>query len=181
MTKPLFFLHLGPESVDASAMRDDLARGGVSLPTLDETLLPHADLEIRRAHKDSGLKRKHVEGSWAKVTRAARRTRSHCFVSVPGFFDAEEDQAALAVDGLLGFRVVVILTSGFDAEIPTAWASRVRAERIHVLPATLSSGQLAAQVARIALMEDEARLVKRLAKAARRGNRRNPPGRRIAA
>lgn len=181
MAKPLLFLHLGPDAVDVAAMREDLSRGGVSLPTLHETLLPHADLEIRRAHKDAGLKRKHVEGSWAKVCRAARRTRSHCFVSVPGFYEAEDEQAALALDGLMGFRVVLVLTSGFDAELPTPWASRVKPGRTHVLPATLSAVQLGAQVARIALMEDEARLVKRLAKAARRGTRRHPPGRRIAA
>ena len=49
-----------------------------------------------------------------------------------------------------------------------AWLSLVKDGRAHVLPAHLTDEQLAAQVARIALIEEEARLDKRLAKIAKR-------------
>ena len=69
---------------------------------------------------------------------------------------------------LAGFKVVLVVTSGFDVEPPAAWLSLVKDDRVHVLPAHLGDEQLAAQVARIALIEEEARLDKRLAKVSRR-------------
>lgn len=178
MAKSLFFLHLGPKVVDPSAMRDGLRLGGIAVPAADPDLLAHAEIEIRRAHKQAGLKRKHVEGSWAKVCRAAFRTRSHCFVSMPGFFEASGDQAALALDGLAGLKVVLVVASGFDVEPPTAWTALVKPARTHVLPSHLTPEQLAAQVARIALIEDQERLDKRLVKISRR---RRKVDRRLAA
>jgi len=171
MAKHLFFLHLGPEAADLAAMSEGLHLGGVALPDVDRVHFTHADIEIRRAHKRAGLKRKHVEGSWAKVCRAAFRTRSHCFVSMPGFFEATSDQAALALDGLRGMKVILVITSGFEVEPPTAWTSLVKDDRTHVQPSTLTSDQLAAQVARIALIEDQARLDRRLVKTNRRRKR----------
>lgn len=178
MAKHLLFLHLGPEAADLAAMSGALHLGGVALPDVDRDLLTHADIEIRRAHQRAGLKRKHVEGSWAKVCRAAFRTRSHCFVSVPGFFGADRKQAALALDGLAGMRVILVLTSGFEVEPPAAWTSLVKDERTHVLPSQLAPQQLAAQVARIALIEEQARLDRRLVKI---GRRRKKVDRQLAA
>ena len=128
---------------------------------------------IRRTHKAVGLRRKQVEGAWATVCRRAWKTRSDCFVSLPDFFDASPEQAALALDGLADFRVVLVVTSGFDVEPPPAWLGLVKDERTHVLPSHLTDEQLAAQVARIALIEEEARLEKRLAKISRRRRRVN--------
>lgn len=168
MAKNLFFLHLGPEPVEVDEMRSSLGLGGIALPDSDRDVFTHADIEIRRAHKQAGLKRKHVEGSWATVCRAAFRARTHCFVSMPGFFEATGDQAALALDGLHGMKVILVITSGFDVEPPSAWTSLVKDDRTHVLPSHLTADQLAAQVARIALMEEEARLDKRLGKITKR-------------
>lgn len=168
MAKNLFFLHVGPDPVEVDEMRASLGLGGISLLDADRDLFTRADLEIRRAHKGAGLKRKRVEGSWAEICRAAFRVRSHCFVSMPGFVDATGEQAALALDGLPGMKVVLVLTSGFETPPPTAWTSLVKPERTHVLPSHLTPDQLAAQVARIALMEEEARLDKRLGKITKR-------------
>ena len=178
MAKHLFFLHLGPEAADLAAMSEGLHLGGIALPDADRDLFTHADIEIRRAHKRAGLKRKHVEGSWARVCRAAFRARSHCFVSMPGFFEATDDQAALALDGLPGMKVILVITSGFEVEPPSAWTSLVKDDRTHVLPSHLTPEQLAAQVARIALIEEQARLDKRLVKISRR---RKKVDRRLAA
>ena len=178
MAKRLFLLHIGPAPVDVSAMTEALALGHVAVPDADPETFEHAGIEIRRSHKAAGLKRKQVEGAWAKVCRRAFKTRSDCFVSMPAFFDATSDQAALALDHLAGLKVVLVITSGFDVEAPAAWVSMVKDARTHVLPSHLSDEQLAAQVARIALIEEEARLDKRIAKI---GKRRKQVNRRLAA
>ena len=178
MAKRLFLLHLGPDAVDVSEMTDALALGGVAVPDGGADRFAHAGIEILRSHKAAGLKRKEVEGAWAKLCRRARKTRSDCFVSMPSFFAATPEQAALALDGLADFKVVLVVTSGFTAEPPVAWLSLVKDGRTHVLPSNLTDEQLAAQVARIALIEEEARLDKRLAKVSRR---RRQVNRRLAA
>jgi hypothetical protein len=168
MAKRLFLLHIGPAPVDVSEMTEALALGQVAVPDADRETYEHAGLEIRRTHKAAGLKRKQVEGAWATVCRRAWKTRSDCFVSMPAFFDATPEQAALALDGLADFKVVLVVTSGFKAPPPAAWMSLVKERRAHVLPANLGDEQLAAQVARIALIEEEARLDKRLHKVSKR-------------
>lgn len=168
MAKRLFLLHLGPDPVDLDAMHDGLRLGRVATPDVDPEVLDLAGIEICRTHKAAGLSRKEVEGAWAAVCRKARKTRADVFASVPAFFDATSEQAALALDGLAGFKVVLVVTSGFAVQPPAAWVSSVKEDRVHVLPDNLGDEQLAAQVARIALIEEEARLDKRLAKISRR-------------
>ena len=178
MAKRLFLLHIGPDAVDPAAMAEGLALGRIAVPDVAAETLTHAGLEIRRTHKAAGLKRKQVEGAWARTCRRAHKARSDCFVSMPDFFAATPEQAALALDGLAGFRVVLVVTSGFTTPPPVAWTSLVKDARTHVLPSNLADEQLAAQVARIALIEEEARLDKRLAKISAR---RKQVNRRLAA
>ncbi|CAM3506747.1 hypothetical protein [Nocardioides zeicaulis] len=178
MAKRLFLLHIGPDAVDVAAMAATLALGGVALPDVSSETLRHAGLELTRTHKAAGLRGSQVEGAWAKVCRRAWKSRMHCFASVPELFDAAPEQVALALDGLAGTKVVLVLTSGFSALPPAAWMAQVRPHRTHVLPSHLDATQLAAQVARIALMEEEARLESRLA---RIGRRRRRVDRRLAA
>ena len=168
MAKRLFLLHIGPDPVDLAAMHEGLELGRIALPDVGAEALDHAGTEIRRTHKAAGLKRKQVEGAWATVCRRAWKAKSDVFVSVPAFFDATYDQAALALDGTAGFKVVLVVTSGFAVQPPADWLSLVKEDRVHVLPDNLGDEQLAAQVARIALIEDEARLDKRLAKVSKR-------------
>ncbi len=168
MSKRLFLLHIGPDAVDVSSMTEALALGRIAVPDVDADAFAHAGLEIRRSHKTAGLTRKQVEGAWAKVCRRAHQARADCFASVPAFFGASSEQAALALDQLAGFKVILVVTSGFDVEPPAAWTSLVKDGRTHVLPSHLSDEQLAAQVARIALIAEEARIAKRLAKISRR-------------
>ena len=167
MAKRLLLLHLGPRAVDVSSMTEALALGGVRVPAVDADVLAHAQVEILRSHKAAGLRRKDVEGAWARVCRRARKTGTDCFVSMPEWSGATAEQAALALDGLADFKVVLVATSGFG-EPPRSWMAQVKEERAHVLPSHLGDAELAAQVARIALMEEEARLDRRLAKVSRR-------------
>ncbi|HEX5919587.1 MAG TPA: hypothetical protein VFY76_17115 [Nocardioides sp.] len=167
MAKRLFLLHLGSRAVDVSSMTEALAVGCVRVPAVDADVLGHAQVEILRTHWAAGLRRKDVEGSWARVCRRARKTGTDCFVSMPEWSRATPEQAALALDALADFRVVLVATCGFG-EPPQGWMAQVEKERAHVLPSHLGDEQLAAQVARIALMEEEARLDRRLAKITRR-------------
>jgi hypothetical protein len=167
MAKHHLFLHLGPDVVEIDAgVRERLAAVGIRTPDVSQDDLHRADLEIRRAHKAAGLRRKDVEGAWAKVCRRTRRTRSDAFISEPGFLDTDADQAALAIDGLAGLKVHLVVTT--QAELPTAWTRLVKPGRIHVVEPNLSSDDFAAQLAHIALSEEKTRLDKALIKVKRR-------------
>lgn len=178
MAKRLFLLHIGPDAVDVSAMTGALALGRIAVPDAPAETFAQAGVEIRRTHKAAGLKRAQVEGSWARVCRRAWKAKGDVFVSIPAFFDATPEQAALALDGVADFKVVLVVTSGFDVEPPVAWTAQVKHGRTHVLPSTLTDDRLAAQVARIALIEEEARLERRLTRISRR---RRQVNRRLAA
>ena len=119
MPKRHVFLHIGPAVVELDdEVRAQLAAGGVSSPDVTRADLDRADLEIRRIHKTAGLKRKEVEGAWSRVCRTTYRTRADAFVSQPGFWEADVDQAALALDGLHGLKVHLVSTGGVTSFPP---------------------------------------------------------------
>ncbi|UUZ61339.1 hypothetical protein [Nocardioides sp. B-3] len=169
MAKHHVFLHIGPDVVEIDAeVRERLAAVAVLTPDVSRDDLHRADLEIRRAHKAADLKRKDVEGAWAKVCRKTFRLKSDCFISEPGFLDADDDRAALAIDGLAGLKVHLVVTPEAQAELPTARTRLVKPERIHAIQPGLSSADFAAEMARIALSEEKARLDKSLLKLKKR-------------
>ena len=116
MAKHNAFLHIGPgvlgvDSPHAALVGNHtLARAEIAVPAVSAADMERADLEIRRCHHDAGLKRRDIEGAWAEVCRKAYRAKRDVVISMPGFVDATDDQAALAYDGLFGFRVHVVLT-----------------------------------------------------------------------
>lgn len=139
MPKHNAFLHIGPGVLGVAcshaALVDNhtLARAGLAVPPVDALHMQHADLEIRRRHKEAGLRRKDVEGAWAEVCRQAYRAKGDVVISQPGLVEATPDQAALAYDGLFGFRVHLVLTppavpDDLDAAFGP-WAQLVRKER----------------------------------------------------
>ena len=157
MPKRHVFLHIGPDAVELDdEARAQLAAGGVSTPDVSRADLDRADLEIRRIHKSAGLKRKQVEGAWARACRKTFRTRADAFISQPGFWEADADQAALALDGLHGLKVHLVSTGA--GELPAAWSEKVKPGRIHLLDGNLSGATLAAEVVRLSLTEEKARL-----------------------
>lgn len=179
MAKRTVFLHLGPTvpGIDAlhGALGDDpaLTAAGVGLPAVDQGLMDRADVEIRRRHKEVGVRRKDVEGAWAKVCRKTFKAKGDVLVSQPGFVHATPEQAALAVDGLVGMRLHLVLTPGSEpdeeglTDLVGPWATYVkRSSRIHVLPVDEDPTveELGAGLARLVLLarrdEVERRLVK---------------------
>lgn len=169
MAKHLLFLHIGPEVVEVDAeVRERLAAVGVRTPDVTQDDLHRADLEIRRAHKAAGLRRKDVEGAWAKICRRTFKLRSDAFASMPGFVDAAPEQAALAMDGLAGLKVHLVVTPAAHAQLPVAWTRMVKPARVHAVETCLTSAGFADELARIALSEERSRLDKALLKRALR-------------
>lgn len=169
MAKHQLFLHIGPDVVEVDAdVRERLAAVGVRTPDVSQDDLHRADLEIRRAHRSAELTRKDVEGAWAKVCRRAFRLKSDAFVSQPGFFEADADQAALAVDGLAGLKVHLVVTPDTRDDLPVAWTRLVKPGRVHAIEPGLAPADFAAELARIALTQEKARLDKALSKVKKR-------------
>ena len=110
MAKHKVFLHIGPpiagvEEPHAALLSDEaLAEAGVAVPKVDQEDLHRADLEIRRRHKAEGLKRRDVEGAWAQVCRKAFKAKADVVISQPGLVEADYQQVALALDGLVGLQ-----------------------------------------------------------------------------
>lgn len=179
MAKRNVYLHVGPVVpgvVDPhAALRASpaLAAAGLAAPKVDQEVMDRADTEIRRRHKELGLKRKHVEGCWAEVCRRAFRKARKGYdvvISQPRFLDADYQQVALALDGLVGLRLHLVLTpgdlppttslatslAGGLADDPAAraghWARFVRKQgRVHVLDLGPGTGpeDFAAAMARL--------------------------------
>lgn len=179
MAKRTVYLHVGPAVPGLHALHESLrdepslAGAGVFLPSVDQELMDRADIEIRRRHKAVGVRRKDVEGAWAKVCRRAFRAGGDVLISQPGFLDADSEQVALAVDGLVGMRLHLVVTpavvpEGVEAaDLVGPWSSYVRrATRIHVLPtgnaATIED--VGSGLARLALLAREAEVERRLVK-----------------
>ena len=120
MAKHSAYLHIGPGVPGAPALhevlRDDvhLAACGIAVPAVDQADMDRADIEIRRRHKAHGLRRKDVEGAWAHVCRAAFQARADVLISQPGFVGADFQQVALALDGLVGLQVHLVVTPASD-------------------------------------------------------------------
>lgn len=129
MARKTAILHVGPQVVE-------LSQTGLAVPGVTPARMFHAALDIRRTHKEHGLRRRQVDGAWAEVCRAAKRCRSDVLISQPYFAEAAPEQAALALDMLAAFKVYVVLTPT-DAGAVTGldtWAALVRPERLHVVP-----------------------------------------------
>lgn len=167
MAKHHLFLHVGPDVVEIDDTGlERLAAVGVRVPDVGPGHIDRADLEIRRAHKSAGLRRKDVEGSWAKVCRRIFRLRSDAFVSVPGFFGADDEQAKLALDGLHGLKVHLVVV---HSEPPPSWSRLITSGRIHVVAGGLApAAELAEAIAQIVLSTEKARLDKALVKLKKR-------------
>lgn len=184
MAKHNAFLHIGPgllgvDSTHAALVSSHtLARAGLAVPAVDAQEMVRADLEIRRLHRQAGLARRDVEGAWAHVCRQAYRARRDVVISQPGLLEAPEEQAALAYDGLFGFRVHLVLTPATAPEGPDdleaalgPWARLVRKpERRLVLPVGdgMAPSTFATELARLAREVRQARAERAVLKRLRR-------------
>lgn len=180
MAKRKVYLHIGPAvpGVDEphAALRVSAAlhTAGLATPKVEQAEMDRADVEVRRRHKALGLKRKHVEGAWAGVCRRAFRKARKGYdvvISQPGFVAADYQQVALALDGLVGLQLHLVLTPGARvdddhlARLVGDWGKFVKKDgRIHVLalqPDT-SPEEFAAEMARLVVLEEKSEVERRL-------------------
>lgn len=186
MAKKNVYLHIGPAVAGIedphAALRDSpaLAAAGLATPKVDQEEMDRADIEIRRRHKALGLKRHDVEGAWAEVCRKAfkRARKGHdVMISQPGWVDADYHQVALALDGLVGLRLHIVVTPATDpdeatvAQLVGEWAKFVKKQgRVHVAtlgPGTTPAG-FAQALAHLVVVEQRAEVERELVKLTKR-------------
>ncbi|TIC82931.1 hypothetical protein [Nocardioides sp. GY 10127] len=117
----------GDLSARLASARDVLAEHGVTVPARSAEESRHAGLEIRRLHAPHGLRRKDVEGSWARLCRRARtsgaRSQDAVLVAEELLAGATPDQIDLLLDSLGSFEVhVVVLVADPAHQLAHAWA-----------------------------------------------------------
>lgn len=154
MAKRTAYLHIGlPHSsgplytAALTTHADALATQGLGQPAGSDDELFRAAVELRRDHTDWGLRRKHVEGTWAEIGRRAYRARTDVVISHDLLAGCTADEVALLLDGLVGLKVRVILTaSAPDTRVPyfpgdhdlatvaERWTAHLRSQdRLHVV------------------------------------------------
>lgn len=154
MAKRTAYLHIGlPHSsgpLYTAALTfhaDALAAQGLGQPAGSDDELFRAAVELRRDHTAWGLRRKHVEGTWAEIGRRAYRAGTDVVISHELLAGCTADEVALLLDGLAGLKVRVILTASApdtrvpyfpdDHDLATAadrWTGHLRSrDRLHVV------------------------------------------------
>lgn len=142
MPKNKLLLHIGamPDAgtpaelaVELDAHRDLLAAAGLHLLDTDPEDVDAATVEMLRRHRDVGLERRDVEGSWAELTRHLWRGQRDALLSIPGFADADLGQAALILDHLGGLEVHVAISGTADVrdDIAQRWSRLIPGVRLH--------------------------------------------------
>jgi len=125
MAKQKAFLHIGlphsgGERFDSALRRyagtptglvDDRGRR-VRLPARSEMEMFNAAVEMRHDHRAWGLRRKDVEGSWARLARRAIKNKDTVVFSHHLLAGLPPEGVALMVDQLPGCTVHVIVTVG---------------------------------------------------------------------
>lgn len=160
MAKQKALLHIGlPHSggalFDAALRRhagspaglvDDTGRR-VRLPARSEMEMFNAAVEMRRDHRAWGLRRKDVEGSWARLCRRAIKNKDTVVLSHHLLAGVPPEGIALMVDQLPGCTVHVVVTVGapdpraemfpedYDlTSVLTRWSAAVRKpQHLHVV------------------------------------------------
>jgi hypothetical protein len=134
MARRIVHLHIGLPGAGSDFVATALARHaealkeqGVLAPaTADEMF--RAALEITRTHRSWGLRRKDVEGAWAKVTRRVHKAKRRAVVGHELLAAARPDQIGLLLDGLAGCEVHVVIVAGDPGTaLESGWSHAVAA------------------------------------------------------
>lgn len=177
------FLHIGPNPSGLHALHDELAEHAdllstvdLALPPVEASLLEAAGHEMLRDHKAADLKRKDVEGAWAKVSRRAAKTKSDVVITQARFHVATGDQIELILHALGGFDVHVVITPGDDDENDIAatraahWSQHLPSKQVLIssLSDDAAAVDLAENLVGLALCTQKQQLDDRIAKLKKR-------------
>ena len=90
----------------------------------------YATHELLRTHRDADLRRRDVEGRWARICDRVWAHRGVSLLSTPDLGAADKDQLRLALDPLIGVEVHLVVTlDTFSAQLYGAWLAELRAGR----------------------------------------------------
>lgn len=125
----------GPAVAEAAAAHaGTLAACGVGLPASSPGQMRRAATELVRDHREQGLRRRDVEGTWAEICRRAWRDKRSCLVGDERLAAADADQVALLLDGLAGLRPRAVLAlRDPSALLVEGWVAEVREGRATTL------------------------------------------------
>jgi hypothetical protein len=115
MARRTIYWHIGPDDLGTAfvgealdARREELAEAGVLVAGT-----PHAwelaTAELRRNHQDLGYDRQEVEGQNATLVRRLWKHKGTTILSTPGLASATRDQVMLALDGVRGAEIHLVL------------------------------------------------------------------------
>ena len=90
---------------------DALHAQGVSVPARSTDEMFHAAVEMRRDHATWGLRRRDVEGAWARVCRRAFKDRGTVVVGHELLAACSPEQIELLLDALAGLEVHLVVTA----------------------------------------------------------------------
>lgn len=115
MARRKVYWHIGPDDLGTDFVaraldgrRDELAAAGVLVPGATGTW-ELVGAELRRDHAVHGLTRAEVEGQLAGLVRRIWRHKGTSVLSTPALASATREQVALALDGLRGAELHVVL------------------------------------------------------------------------
>lgn len=116
-----------PANLDHHA--DALAAAGLPV-VADAEEAAHATHELLRTHRDADLRRRDVEGRWARICDRVWAHRGVSLLSTPDLGVADKDQLRLALDPLIGIEVhLVVSLDTFSSQLYGAWLAELRAGR----------------------------------------------------
>ena len=139
MAKRNLFWHIGPLDPASTVLPQALGLlDADDVHTVPELEARDADLDLRRAHKSAGLRRKDVEGAWSRLESKIWHTKGVWLLSTPAVNLADPDQRALAMDGLRGVKVHYVLlrtpqTAARVGDLLQTWTLPLHPDRVHVV------------------------------------------------
>lgn len=134
MARRRLYWHLGPADTATTFLAHALDERSAELAALglrvqatpvEASLATH---ELLRTHRAADLKRADVEGTWAEILDRIWKHKGNSVLSTPLLCAADREQLELALDGLRGIEVhLVLLVRPLPALVHDAWNQAVTA------------------------------------------------------
>ncbi len=86
-----------------------------------------ATLELLRTHRQAGVRRRDVEGTWSRICDRVWSHRGTSLLSTPDLCAADKDQLRLALDPLIGIETHLVVTlDSFSQQLYGGWLAELR-------------------------------------------------------
>lgn len=136
MSKRQLIWHIGlahaprsvvPANLDAQAGSLEAVGVQVSASSDEARLATH---ELLHTHRQAGLSRRELEGRWSRICDRVWQHKGVSLLSTPDLCVADKDQIRMALDGLIGVEVHLVLTlDSFSQQLYGGWLAELRSGR----------------------------------------------------